>query len=234
MRMHTTWLGKLSLAVGLFWANATPAPAQNSMLCRRTAANIPVKEMSPPVRSKVERVIEAPTLFSLGPSEAFAGQPLLYHWLLEHPDRAMEAWRRLGAKCTLIKDMGSGRFRWTDGRGSQIDWVTAHNDPRRQIWYAEGVMRPGLLLPSVPVQAVLVLHHGEHKSSSDGTLIYHQADVFLKTDSNAAMMITRALGPSASHMTEQFLGQLEAFFSCLVWYLDQHPDRVERLLAAAR
>jgi hypothetical protein len=216
----------------MFWPGATTVLAQNSMICRRTASYVPIKEMPVQLRARVEHVIQDPTLFSLGPSEAFVGQPQLYQWLLEHPDRAMEAWRRLGAKCTVIKDLGGGRFRWTDGHGSQIEWTTAHRDAGRQIWYAEGTVRPGLLLPSVSLQVVLVLHHGERKTSSDGMMIYHQADVFLKTDNQAAAMITRALGPSAPHMAEQFLAQLEAFFSSLVWYLDQHPDRAPRLLAA--
>jgi len=209
MRNCSNWLGRLSLAVGLFWGSTALARAQNSILCQRTAANVPVAGMSPALRTRVERVSQDPTLFTLGPSEAFAGQPFVYHWLLEHPDRAMEGWRRLGAKCTTIKDLGTGHFRWTDGRGSQIDWVTAYQDFRRQIWYAEGTVRPGLLVPAIPIQVVLILHYGDRKTESEGTLIYHQADVFLKTDNQAAALIARALGASAPRMAEQFLGQLE-------------------------
>ena len=38
-------------------------------------------------------------------------------------------------------------------------------------------------------------------------------------------LAARLLGPSMPRMAEQYLGQLEMFFSALVWYIDQHPER---------
>ena len=35
-------------------------------------------------------------------------------------------------------------------------------------------------------------------------------------------------------LAEDGLGQVEMFFSALVWYLGKHPDRAERLLATSR
>jgi hypothetical protein len=43
--------------------------------------------------------------------------------------------------------------------------------------------------------------------------------------------VARLLGPSAPRLAEQYLGQLQLFFSALVWYLDQHPERAAGLLA---
>jgi hypothetical protein len=62
------------------------------------------------------------------------------------------------------------------------------------------------------------------------TLIYHQAYVFLYADSKAAAVALHMLGASAPRMAEQSLGQLELFFSGMVWYLEQHPERTEKLL----
>jgi len=35
-----------------------------------------------------------------GPSEIFRGRPALYHWFVDHPEQALETWRRLGANRT--------------------------------------------------------------------------------------------------------------------------------------
>jgi hypothetical protein len=55
----------------------------------------------------------------------------------------------------------------------------------------------------------------------------------LQTDSKTAALLAQILGPSAPYLAEQGLGQVQMFFSALVWYLGQHPERAARLLAAA-
>jgi hypothetical protein len=62
-------------------------------------------------------------------------------------------------------------------------------------------------------------------------MLFHQADVFLQTDSKTAVLMTRMLGASVPRIAEQCLSQLETFFSGLVWYVDHHPERAEKLLA---
>jgi hypothetical protein len=91
------------------------------------------------------------------PAEAFACEPAVYYWFLDHPDRAVTAWRRLGAKCLTITDRGGGRFGWADENGSDIVWETVYRTPELRIWYAEGKARPGPLMPLVPVRAVVLL-----------------------------------------------------------------------------
>jgi hypothetical protein len=178
-------------------------------------------------------VIADPTLFGQGPSEAFAGQPAVYFWLLDHPDRGMRAWRRLGAQCSEIRDQGDNRFSWTDGQGSEVHWVTVYETRTSRIWYAEGHVRPAGLLPAIHIQAVLDLKHGTRVDSLKRTVISHQAEIFLKIDSKAAVLVTRLLGSSAPRLAEQFLGQVEIFFSGITWYLEQHPERSDRLFAEA-
>jgi hypothetical protein len=209
---------------------AGAAGAQETTVQQRTAARVPLNELPENVQCKVRPVIEHPTVFGRGPAEAFTGQPAIYEWLLDHPDKGVQAWRRMGARCTEIKDRGKGAFTWTDGAGSEITWHTIYQNATLRIWHAEGKVRPGMLLPSVPVQMVLVLRHGQRPESMDRTLIYHQASIFLLTDSKTAALATRMLGSSAPRIAEQCLGQMEVFFSGLVWYLDQHPERVEKLL----
>ncbi len=220
--------------MGAVWVGERPLRAQESTPQSRAAQRVPLDKIPEPLRDRVRQVITHPTLFSHGPAEAFAGHPALYDWLLDHPDRALVAWRRLGAKCTKITDRSGGCFTWTDGHGSEVHCRTVYNNASLRIWFAEGRVHPGLLLPAVPVQFVLLLRHGERPATSDRTLIYHQADVFVQTDSETAALIARLLGPSVDRLAEQYLGQMELFFSGLVWYLDQHPDRTQKLLAESQ
>jgi hypothetical protein len=193
------------------------------------APPVPLEELPPGVRERVRGVLERPTLSTRGPVEAFACRPSLYYWLLDHPDLACHLWRGLGAKCTDIASQGEGRFSWQDPQGGEVHWQTVLRGPRQRVWYAEGRVKPGVMLPSVPVQAVVVLNHQEGSDGGGRTAVRHQMDLVLHTDSRAVKMATRLFGASAPRMAEEYVGQMEMFFGALAWYLTQHPDKAAAL-----
>jgi hypothetical protein len=229
-----SWLSVLAVAL---WANPVVSGQWSVVSKDKTASSpslttawpVPLDEIAPGVREQVRQVLEKPTLVGHGPPEVFVGRPALYHWLLEHPDRAARAWRRLGAQCMTISDRGGGRFGWIDGHGSDVSWHTVYRGPRLRVWLAEGKVRPAPLLPLVPVRILLLLHHTEGHDSFGRSLIRHHADVVLQTDSKTAALATRMLGASAPRLAEQCLAQLEMFFAALTWYLDQHPEQMNLL-----
>jgi len=234
MAYRGIWIGWLSLVAVVLWAGVGTVAAQESTLQRRLAERVPIEELPEALREPVRQILQQPTLFGHGPTEAFAGDSAIYQWLLDHPDRGAVAWRRLGAKCSDITKRDNGVFAWTDGHGSEIRWQTIHKSATQRIWYAEGQVCPGLLLPPVPVHIVALLRHGQHQNETGRTLLYHQVYVFVQTDGKAATLITRILGRSAPNLAEQCVGQMEMFFSALVWYLDQHPDMSQNLFAASQ
>ena len=235
-RALALWLG---LVTGAFCMNTATASAQTSKpVIEEIRKKVPLDLLPAGLRDDVRRVVEQPTVFAHGLPEAFRACPAFYFWLLDHPDRAVQMWRRLGAKCLSIVDRGNGRFGWTDGQGTDISWQTIYRSSDLRIWYAEGTGRPGPLLPPVPLRAVVVLHHAEvpthlaKGSDRDSRiLMVHQADLFLQTDSQAAALVAKLVGSSASRLANQCVGQMEMFFSALAWYVNRHPDRAEALLS---
>ena len=61
--------------------------------------------------------------------------------------------------------------------------------------------------------------------------IIHEVDIYLQTDSKAAALIARLLGPAAPRLAEQGAEQLLLFFAGLTRYIDVHPDEAGTLLA---
>jgi hypothetical protein len=214
---------------------ATSAPA-GGLLSKKTAPPnppdpaIPLDEIAEPQRAAARAIVERPTLAARGPTETFVCRPEHYYWFLDHPDRAVAAWRRLGAKCVSITTRSEGTFGWSDENGGELSWQTVYSGPGIRIWLAEGKVRPAALVPLVPVKAVLVLHHQEGKNAEGATVVEHRADVFLQTDSKAAAAVTKMMGQSAPKLAEQGLGQLQLFFAGLSWYLQRHPEQVDVLM----
>lgn len=246
--IQVIWLG---FAIGVFGEspvvaqspqkNETPAqPAKDPDSRQHWLASIPLDRLSPKIRDGVQRVLEEATISAHGPTEVFRARPTFYRWLLDHPDQAVQMWHRLGARCLTISDRGNGRFGWADGQGTDISWQTVYAVPGIQIWYAEGMATPGPVLPPVPLRAVVVLRYAESSALSplfrEGevhgkTLMFHQAELFLQTDSQTAALLAKLLGSSAPKLAEKCVGQMEMFFSALAWYVDRHPDRAHTLLS---
>jgi hypothetical protein len=233
-------MGCRRMALGCGWllvacaaAGRGPARAQTMPEVPRPPAGpvpfvappVPLEELPAGVRERVRAVLERPTLSTRGPLEAFHCRPALYYWLLDHPDLACRLWRGLGARCTDIYAQREGCFSWQDAQGGEVHWETVLRAPRQRVWYAEGKVRPGVMLPSVPVQAVVVLNHQEGSDGGGRPAIRHQMDLVLHTDSRAVKMAARLFGASAPRLAEEYVGQMEMFFGALAWYLTQHPDK---------
>jgi hypothetical protein len=208
---------------------------------RRSAAStsfapvkVPLEELPAEVRERVRSVVEHPTLSTQGPVEVFNCDPATYAWLVDHPDQGVRLWRTLGAKCADICDNGNGRFSYQDNLGSEVHWDTVLSGPRQRVWYAEGQVRPGMLLPTAHVKAVAVLDFVDGFDSKGRPAVKHQLHVLVHTDSHAVALAARILGSSAPHMAEQYVAQVEMFFGALAWYLDQHPEHAKTLIAEVR
>ena len=160
-------------------------------------APVPLDQLAPPLRERVRSVLAHPTLSSRGPLEAFHCRPVLYYWLLDHPDVAMRMWRGLGAKCTDIQALGNGNFMWKDAQNGEVHWQTIVRGPKQRVWYAEGRVKAGVMLPSVSIRAVVVLNHQEGTDGHGKPAMRHQMDMILHTDSRAVSLATRLFGASA-------------------------------------
>jgi hypothetical protein len=227
-----TWCAAANAALAQTIPNGSPsvpAPRPANPAPGLVTPGIPLEELPPPIRERIRSVLEHPTLSTRGPLEAFHCRPPLYYWLLDHPDQAVRLWRGLGAKCTDIQARADGGFTWKEAQNGEVHWQTVLRTPRQRIWYAEGRVRPSLMLPSVPVRAVVVLYHQEGTDGGGKPAIRHQMDLVLHTDSRAVNLVTRLFGASAPRMAEEYVGQMQMFFGALAWYLTQHPDKAATL-----
>ncbi len=202
-----------------------------SVLDARPRSNLNLESLPPEARERVRAVVEQPTVAAHGPLEIFTCKPEMYRFLMDHPDQTVKLWRRLGAKCIDIEDRGGGSFGWKEGV-SDVHWEVVRDAPHQRIWYAEGQYKPSLLIPAVTFKAVLVLDYVEGKDGSGRSAVRHQMQMILHTDSRAVALATKVLGASAPKMADQFMGQVQMFYAAMAWFLDQHPDRAEKMFAS--
>ncbi len=229
---RTVWAG---WAVWAVWLAGAPSPAQapHDPAPAVAPTPVPLGELAPADRDRVGAVLDQPTLRSRGRVETFTCQPAVYDWLLDHPDLSVRLWRLLGAKCSDILPEGGDRYVWKDGP-SHVHWDTVLKKPGLRVWYAEGEVRPGVLLPGAKVKAVAVLRYSDGRLSDGRPSLRHQVELTLHTDSHAVALAARVLGASAPKAGEQLVGQIEMFYAALAWYLDQHPKHAAAMFAQLR
>lgn len=233
-RARSLWLG---VVVWAAWAGAaagqsprTPTPAYGSKSAR-LAMPVDLESVPAATREALAKVMQSPTITAVGPADEFGAAGETYLWLLDHPDRVSLAWQRLNVGAIDIRPIDGGRFRWQDDQGSVLTWLTVAKSGHGRVWYAEGKVKPAPLLPLIPVKAVAVLRHGVKKDEDGDPVIRHQVEVFLQTDSKAANLVMRLVGPAAPRMAQEGAEQLLMFFSGIARYVERHPAKAQTLLA---
>jgi hypothetical protein len=190
---------------------------------------IPWEDLNERALALAKPLMDRPTVQARGPIDTFACTPEQYYWLLDNPDRAVTAWRRLGAKCVSIQKRAPGKFGYIDEAGSDLSWEVIHQAPGVRIWFAEGKVKASPVLPLVPVKAIVILRSEERKTPTGVITVQQQTEVVVHTDSKAANAVTKLMGRSAPKLAEEGLSQLQLFFSALSFYVDRHPDQADKL-----
>jgi hypothetical protein len=225
----------LALSAPALYAGEPRAALPHPGAARPAAVSV-LDVVAPAYRELVSQVLRKPTLTAKASEETFAAHPHVYDWLLEHPDRAALAWKRMRVPCVEIQDIGSGRFHWMDENGSDVTWLAVGRFADGIVWYATGKVKPATMLPTIPVKAVAVLR-APRDAADPTTKVAHlrpSLSVYLHTDSRAANAILRVIGPAAPRMAEQAVEQLLLFFSGPARYISRHPERAPKLLAPAK
>lgn len=189
--------------------------------------------VAPQYQPAVAAVLKTPTITGRAAEAPFRAHPAVYDWLLDHPDRCSKAWRRMSVPCVEITQMSDGRFRYADGKGSEVVWRAVGKSADAVVWYASGQVNPGKALPTVPVKAVAVLRSPRTVTGGDAAVASFEPAVtaYVQTDSKAAAAVLRVIGPAAPRMADQAADQLLLFFSGPSRYILRHPDEADILLA---
>jgi hypothetical protein len=225
------WSGAVWLLTACLASSANAAGPVVSLLKKSGGdAPIPMQSVAPADREAVKSVFDNSTLSAKSQPETFKGDSDLYLYFLDHPDRAVSAWRRLGAKCVNIQPVGAKQFGYTDEQGSDITWRAVVRQGDLRVWLAEGKVKASPMLPLVPVQAVVVIRHGEVNNPDGSSSLVQQTEIYVHTDSRMAALFMNMMGPSAQRTAEQGLGQFQFFFSGLCQYARQNPENVRALV----
>ncbi len=227
----------VSVVIGATVAGAMP-PSSRTPVYEPIAATagplIPTEAVRPEFRDAVRKVTSNPTIATKASGEKVICTIAVYEWLYDHPDRVALAWQRLQVPSITITDMGGGKFAWVDENGSEVVWQTVGKVADGRVWYANGKVKAARAMPSIPVQAVVLVAHPKKVEKDGVALFVPTAHAYMHCDSRTATLALRALGPTAPKLAEDAAGQLLDFFGGIANYVQKNPKQAEELLGSKR
>ncbi|HEV3384222.1 MAG TPA: hypothetical protein VG097_05370 [Gemmata sp.] len=201
---------------------ATPAPTP-------TRLNL-LDVVRPEFHEVVLKCVRHPTVATKATGDEIVCTVDVYQWLYDHPDRVALAWQRLKVPTVNITDLGEGKFGWSDNNGSEVIWQTVGTFPDGRVWYASGKVRPALAAPYVPIQATFIVSH-PRKAEKDGVAVFvPSVQVYVHSDSKAANLALKLIGPTAPRLAEDAAGQLLEFFGGIGTVVQRYPTKADLLL----
>jgi hypothetical protein len=215
-------------------ATTTPMPSAGPAMLPNNAGTVRVNlgsVIAAEYRDAVAHVVKSPTVSTKATAPDVVCTVSMYEWLFDHPDRVSLAWQRLKVPAVPITDLGNGQFVWADEHGSQVTWRVVGTFKDGLVWYATGKVKPAAAAPGVPVKAVAVLTRTQ-KAAKDGVAAFSTTvQVYVHSDSRAAALAMRVLGPASAKVAEQGAEQFLEFFNGIAEYVQKHPAKAETLLA---
>jgi hypothetical protein len=212
---------------------AMTAPAPTAAAAAAPRLNL-ADVVRPEFRDAVLKVVRSPTISTRAAGEQVVCTVAVYEWLYDHPDRVALAWMRLKVPAVTITDLGGGKFAWTDENGSEVVWQTVGTFADGRVWYATGKVKGGKALPAIPIQGVIVVTYPKKVEKDGVALFVPAAQAYLHSDSRAANLALKALGPMAPKLAEDAAAQLLEFFGGIAAHVQKHPKEANDLLGPPR
>jgi hypothetical protein len=205
---------------------ANPAPAATPAAPRLNLLDV----VRPEFHDGVLKCVRHPTVATRSSGDEICCTVAVYEWLYDHPDRVALAWQRLKVPTVRITDLGDGKFAWNDENGSEVVWQTVGTFPDGRVWYASGKVKIAMASPSIPIQATFIVSH-PRKAEKDGVAVFvPSVQVFVHSDSKAAHLALKLVGPAAPRLAEDAANQLLDFFGGIAGVVQKNPARAEVLL----
>lgn len=184
----------------------------------------------PEFHEGVLKCVRHPTVATRSSGDEVVCTVSVYEWLYDHPDRVALAWQRLKVPTVKITDLGGGKFGWNDENGSEVVWQTVGTFPDGRVWFASGKVKISMAGPSIPIQAAFIVSH-PRKAEKDGVAVFAPSvQVFVHSDSKAANLALKLVGPAAPRLAEEAASQLLDFFSGIAGVVQKNPSRADLLL----
>lgn len=208
----------------------SPLSAAEPQPSREQAARaIPLAELSPQGRAKVQRVLSNVSIYRRMPMTMIDCDPQMYLFLVEHPEVVVNIWELMGLSQMTLERTGPTTFAANDGQGTVGTVEVLYQADDMHLVYCNGYYEGPLLSRRINGSTLLLLK-SEYARDADGR--YHiscQLDAFINMDNAGVDLLSRALNPMLGHVADHNFRETARFLQTVSSTAETNAAGVERL-----
>jgi hypothetical protein len=234
-------VGLIAIVLCAAWqATATAAPpahffssdndASTSAASRRDAVrSVPLEQFSDADREKVRFVLSNTSLYRRLPTKTVDCDPVLYFFLLHHPDVVVNIWEEFKISRLQLQQTDENQFQVFEPNGVAVVGKFVYQSRGLHVLYGEGTYQGPLFPRSVKGRGVLVLKTAYAKQASGRYHITTRMDCFLNIDSLGVELATKTVSPLLGKTVDNNFMQTLAFVGSLSRTAELNSRGVQRL-----
>ncbi len=209
---------------------AVPLLSNATRLARDEAVRqMPLRMLAEPVRSKIQAVIERPTLFRRIPPQLFVCEPDLYLFLIRYPEVVVNMWQLMGITRVKLKRTGQFMFDAADGAGTTSRIELVYGTREQHLLLAEGFYDGPLVPRRVTGRCVLLLSTAYSQNEQEQKMVSHRLDVFVQIDNLGIEVIAKTLHPLLGKTADNNFVESTKFLSQISRVVESNGPGVQRL-----
>lgn len=231
------WLATVVGCATWFASTAAAAPpthgeheASTSDASRRDARrSIPFDQLSDADREKVGSVLSNVSLFRRLPTKTIDCDPVLYLFLLHHPDLVVNIWDVFKISRLQLRQSDDNQFQIFEPNGAAIAGKFVYQSRGTHVLYGEGTYQGALFMRPVKGRGVLVLKTTYAQQPNGRCYITSRMDCFLSIDSLGAELATKTVSPLLGKTVDNNFVQTLGFVGSLSRTAEVNNHGVQRL-----
>lgn len=209
---------------------AEPRPADSGRAARRSAmAGIPLDELDPGARAKVESIVSRGNIFRRLPTRTVPCDPEMYLFLVEHPDVVVNIWQVLGISRMTMQQIDQDRFRVTDGGGTVGTLEFLYHSHDTHLIYSEGSYKGPLFNRPVRGRSLLVLNSAYVREPDGRYYVTSRMDVFTRVEHLGVELLGKTFQPLVGRVADVNFTQTVGFLGSLSRTAEVNLRGVQRL-----
>ena len=211
--------------------NAQLLEATNSQAAMKTALEaIPWNRLSNPAKEKIQSVLSNKPLYRRLPQQSAYCEPVMYDFLLNHPDVVVAIWENLGVTQISLKEHGRpGVYQLRETVGSAGIIEVLYKTRNYCIAYSKGSYTAPFLPKPVVGETILILQSDFEQDEEGDPYVVTQLDAFVKVNNFGVEMFAKMLAPMLGRIADSNFEETIAFLGNVSEAAQANPEVIRRL-----
>ncbi len=204
--------------------------ASSSAAAKQDAIHrIPFRELNASARSKLENVLDNPSMFRRMPTQTVECDPEMFTFLVRHPEAMVNIWDLMGVTKVAVNRLNPFVFQGHDGAGTTCQAELIYGTDELHIYYGHGTYDGPMVPKELKGRCVCVLH-GKPLPQNKNMMV-GQMDVFIKLDNIGADLVARTISPFVSKTADYNFVESARFVSQISQAAERNPLAMQQLVS---